>query len=177
MDYRKNLPLVVGLTLPVLLIIAVALTIYLPGQLVQPQHDFVYLVGGDYYAQREYAVESGQLIKRELPPDAERERYIPFERVRSTEVRLYRHEVAANTSRLITFEEAQQLRLDPSLKSPDGFTIEHGRGGGIFEIFGGSGNYETFYLRNNRASIALNLEIDRSQYYDWPNNFLGWIIQ
>jgi hypothetical protein len=176
MDLRKNLPLVIGLALPVILIIVVALTIYIPGQLVKPQHDFLYLVGGDYYTQRQYAVENGKLIKRELPPDLEREKYLPFERVRSTDVRFYRHDVETNQSQPLAFEEAAQLKLDPSLKSPDGFTIEHGRGGGIFDIFGGGSSYDTFYLRNKQASVALNLEIDSNRYFEWPNNFLGWII-
>ena len=66
MDAKKNIPLILGLSIPILMILFVAGSIYLPGLFVQPKFNFLYAMGDDYYYGRHYSVQNGRLIKNEV---------------------------------------------------------------------------------------------------------------
>ncbi len=63
MDYKKNIPLIVGIAIPLVMIILVGASIYIPRLYVKPQTNFLYQTGGDYYTSREYVVDNGTLVK------------------------------------------------------------------------------------------------------------------
>ncbi len=114
MDVKK-IPLILGLSIPILMILFVAGSIYLPGLFVQPKFNFSYTTGDDYYyIVRHYLVQNGRLIKNEVE-------YPEYYKGNRTEPGLYIHDVAKNESKEISFSEAQKLTLNSNSKSPDGF--------------------------------------------------------
>lgn len=68
---KQNVPLLVGLALPVIMIILVALSIYLPRFLSSavPQYDFLYMANNNYSGCTTYSVQMGRLIKFENQND------------------------------------------------------------------------------------------------------------
>jgi len=166
---KKNITLVIGISIPILMIIFVAISIYLPGFFVSPKFNFLYVSGDDYYYydQYQYSVQNGELMKNEIKKPENRS-YEPIK-----EVKLYVHDVAKNKSREITFEEARSLNLDSNVKSPDGFEIAYGSHSGSF-LFSGGSDYGVRYLTGNNISKKLDLQLAGSSYY---NNFrfIGWI--
>ncbi|MEX2054791.1 MAG: hypothetical protein WD972_01290 [Candidatus Andersenbacteria bacterium] len=177
MNLKKNIPLIVGLAIPVIMVIVVAATIYLPRLANKPQTDFLYQTGGDYYTQRQYVVENGKLIKLDIP-DEDLEKIPPYERARTKNVTLYRYDAQTNTNQELSLAEAQELNLDPNNESPDGFTISRGSyGGDIFSMFGGGTSQRKWYLKSDRTSFEIDLKNTSDEYwYDNGSNFVGWII-
>lgn len=116
----QNISLVVGLAIPVLMIVLVALSIYVPALLSpEPQYDFLYVTGDDYWDSRQYEVQQGRLIKREV-------KY--HDNYTLPAARIFIHDVTTNQSREISFEEAQQLSLNSGSKSKDGWEVVRGSG-------------------------------------------------
>ncbi len=148
----------------------IAGSIYLPGMFINPEHDFIYASGDDYNIRYLYDVVDGKLVKKEYPDN--RYRDYPLK-----EPKLYYHDVESDQSREITFEEAAAYTLDSSLQSPDGFTVERGRGGGsIFsELFYSSSSRGNMYLVGDKVSKKINLKLSGRDYY-YNFTFLGWVL-
>ena len=173
MTTKKDVSLIIGLAIPVLMILLVAASIYLPGLFSPPPgFNFLYVIDEGYYQAQLYDVENGTLVKREIKYP---EHYTP------KVVRLFVHDVARNESKEISFAEAQKLPLDPNVKSADGFEIVYGnRGDGIFPLFFFSGSdYNTLYIKGHNNSRQLNLPSRGAEgYYSYNRfRFLAWIKQ
>lgn len=169
---KKNIPLIFALSIPVLLIIGVALSIYLPTLFTKPQYGFLYSTGGDYNYHNEYAVENGKLVKKPvtLPPYV-----VP---TNSKEPELYTYDVQKNSNTKISFEETQTLNLDSNPQSPDSFEITYGSdGGGVFPFFFWSDrDYGSRYLKGHGVTKKIDLHSSSPyNYYSGDFQFLGWI--
>lgn len=169
---KENIPLMVGISIPILMIIFVAISIYLPSLFVQPKTDFLYSTGGDYYSQDIYSVQNGKLIVQEI--SYPKEYYRP-----KRNPRLFIHDVVKNESREISLEEAKKLNLNSNNKSPDGFEVVYGRNHhDIFPLFFyGDTDYNTRYIQKGGRSKRLNLQTDGERYYSYYFKFIGWIIK
>lgn len=170
---KKNITLILGISIPILMILFVAGSIYLPGLFIKPHFSFLYVSGDDYYNQQQYSVQNGKLIKNEIK-QPENQNYNPPR----GESKLYVYDVAKNEAKEISFIETQSLNLDFSVKSPDDFEIVYGsRGDGFFPFFFWSErDYNTRYLSGHNVSKKLNLQLNGSSYsYDNNFRFIGWI--
>jgi hypothetical protein len=166
---KKNITLVVGISIPILMTLFVAGSIYLPGLFIEPKFNFLYTSGYEYYNQYQYSVQNGELVRNEIQrPEGQ---VYPS----GGEVKLYIHDVAKNESHEVSFEEAQNLNLNSNIKSPDGFEIVYGsRGDGFFPFFFWSErDYDTRYLKGRNVSKKLNFELSGPFYYNF--RFIGWI--
>lgn len=165
---KKNITLIVGTSIPILMILFVAGSIYLPGLFVQSKYNFLYVSGDDYYYyydQYQYSVQNGKLVRSEIQRP-ENQNYQP-----QREVKLYVYDVAKNESKEIFYAEAQNLNLDSNVKSPDGFEIVYGsRGDGFFPS---ERDYNTRYLKGHNVSKKINLQLSGSYYNNF--RFIGWI--
>jgi hypothetical protein len=163
----RNIPLIVGIAIPLLMIVFVALSIYLPTLFVKPKFDFLYAVGGFYGTQ--YSVKNGQLIETysEYP-----KYYTP-----QTETKLFFYDIKKNESQEISFEQAKKFQLDSNIESPDGFEVVYGRRGeGIFPFFFFSErDYQTVYIQGHNLSKKLNIRLSGAYYQRFQ--FLGWVIK
>lgn len=174
---KKNITLVVGISIPILMILFVAGSIYVPGLFVQPKFNFLYVSGDEhYYNQSQYSVQNEKLVRSQIQNGGLRGK--PYNQIYPPprEVKLYIYDVAKNESKEISFEEAKNLKLDSNNLSPDGFEVTYGsRGDGFFPFFFLSErDYNTRYLKGHNVSKKLNLALNSGSYY---NNFrfIGWI--
>lgn len=164
MEIRKNLSLILGISIPIVMILLVAASIYIPALFIKPTYDFLYSAGEGYYNIGYYVVQNGLLTKQ--PQSAY------GTGATSIVPKFYIHDVQKNESREISFEETQSLKLDSSPKSPDGFEVSYGGSGDAFPFFFSSGSY-THYLKGHNARKKLNLQLSETGYYQF--RFLGWV--
>ena len=177
MDAKKNLPLIFGVSIPILMILFVALSIYVPQMFVRPQYDFLYLTGNNncYIAPNSniqvYSVQSGKLIRNILDQQLQ-----ACKVAQVPELKIYLYSVANNKSQEVSFEDVQNLNLSDSAQSPDGFEIVNGNssGGGFFPFFwGGSSDYDSHYIQGHNVSKKLNVQYSNGYYNEFT--FLGWV--
>lgn len=189
-NLRKNFGLIVAFALPILLILGVALSIYIPQFFVSTKYNFVYSVcsdnyyndGCNKYLQKHFTVTDNVLSVNEVSvsdmypniSEAERKYYNT-----NYSSRIFLHNSKTNESREISIDEAKKMKFDSLLTSPDGVTISNSYtgGGGSFFPFGGSGYSYGYYLMKGNSKSKLNLINDNDRYY-YQNNFhlVGWVL-
>ncbi|MFA5991469.1 MAG: hypothetical protein WC794_04470 [Candidatus Doudnabacteria bacterium] len=168
---KKNIPLIIALCIPVLMIIVLAMAIYLPGLGKKPAHNFIYLTGDDYYSygQSKYMVNNGYLIENPsattTPP--------PYYKPVVSEPRIFLYNVATNSAMEITFDQASKYRLDPSQTSVDGYIVERGNSNGDFLFGSGGSDYNSWFIKGHNRSAKLDLKLNSANYYNMQ--FLGWV--
>jgi len=170
MNSKKNISFIVGIAIPIFMIVLIAVSIYLPSLFAPaPQFNFLYATGGNYGQNHQYGVENGVLVKYEVKYP---EHYAP------RDAKLFMHDVSKNTDQEIAFEEAQKLKLDANVKSPDGYEVVYGSSEyGFFPFFfSGGHDYNAMYLKRNSVSKKLDLQSSSDgRYYYRNRRFLGWI--
>jgi hypothetical protein len=194
---RNNLVLVAGIVLPVLLVAAFVVLQGTP-RLVgdPPQHDF--LVAGIRYEPQQannhrlsFEVRDERLHLRSTPVESANAPVVQ-------QLRLFRYSAAGNVFSEVDFEtpgdlesadgpvsrileETRALRLDKTLRSPDGYLFEfagyRGRGGLLGELFGMGRRYDSQYvLSRDGAWLPLPNPDGNRYYYGNDLGFLGWIV-
>jgi hypothetical protein len=174
MKGMKNLPLIIGIALPIVFIAVIAAVLYVPSLFVNPKHDFLYtLPDSNYYYygsyENEYVVKNGALTVSPLPLRGD-------EKILATLPDLYLYDVETDTSKQIDREEAQMLKLSPGPSSPDGYLVEYRySNSGIFELFGGGGNDNGYVIQKEGAAKHLS---GLGNANGWSGNFsfVAWII-
>lgn len=192
---KKNFAIVVAFLLPILLIVIVALTTYLPSLFISTDYNFVYTScadGGRYYnypyycdsyLEKRYSVRNNKLVELpvDLTIDSDKNGIPDFNG--KYPGRIFLHDTEKNESREISLEEAQALTLNNLLTSPDGVTVSGGhdynREGYFFPFPFSGGGYSSYghYLTKGKSKSKLNL-INSSDRYYYENNFqfLGWVL-
>lgn len=166
---KKNIPLILGFSIPVLMILFVAVSIYVPGLFLHPKYNFLYSTGGDYYGREVYSVVNDRLIQNPQSTTYPYEKPYPIPQ-------LYIYNVTTNENTQVSFQDAKNFNLDSSDESQDGYKLEEGNSSdGFFPFF--------FYRRNNdeylvghNTSKKLNIKNAGTSYYN-TIHFLGWVIQ
>jgi hypothetical protein len=169
---KQKLPLVIAISLPIIMIVIVAISMHIPRIAAKPQHNFVYAIGEDM-AYRYYSVQNGMITQTDHTPPYYQTH--PAD-MKYPEPKLYLYDVSKDTSTALSLADAQRLRLDSNAKSPDGFEIVRGGGdGGIFGLFFGSpGDYNSQYIRGHGYSKKLNPTLESQNYY-YSFRVVGWV--
>jgi hypothetical protein len=173
---KKNLPLLLAFAIPVVMIVAIAISIYVPGIGKQPQHDFLYASGDTYNGNYSYMVINGflQQVSRAVPLNAPGLPPGKVSEIPQT-VNFYIYNVKTNSATQTPFDAAQKLHLNPSTQSSDGYIVERGNGSGGFP-FGGPSDYNSWYIKGHNRARTLNIQANNSTpYYSDNIQFLGWI--
>jgi len=157
---KEKLPFIVGIGLPLLLILYVAITAYLPSLFVKPKYNFIY--SNDSYYGYSINVLDGRI-------NIEPSRY---DNRTFRQPTLFLYDVIDDKSTQISLAQAQSYTLDPSNKSPDGFTVgrRDSDSSSYFPFFV-FGNYDT---GNYLMGKGLNRRITEGNYYNFK--FAGWIV-
>ncbi len=168
---KKNIPLILALCIPVLMIILVAAFIYFPGMGKKAQYSFVYMTGASYYdyGQREYEVVNGKVTYYPLPSST-----MPlYGKPDNVKPHFYFYDINLDSATEISFEQAKNYNLDSSNISPDNYVIERGNGGGGL-FFDGGTDYNSWFIKGYNRSRKLNLKLTGTDsYYNF--RFLGWV--
>ena len=170
MRIKDNFSLVLGISIPILMILFVAAFIYLPGLFIHPQYNFLYASGGDYYWNEQFYVQDGKLLKKDIKRSDDHYYNPPVD------AKLFIYDVASDTSTEVTFEDAQKNTYAPGYESPDGFEIVQGsRGGGSF-LFDISSENDSCarYLSGHNVSNKLDIQKSGGSYCGYFH-FVGWI--
>ena len=162
----KNWSLIIGLSIPVLMVIFIALSVYLPrifDNTPAPTFNFIYV--SEYSYSHRLIVKENQLQWTENSnSNRSEDNEIPT---------IYLHDVKSNKSSEISFTEAQKLVLDAKQNAPDGYSINQNRHRGFFLFdYRSSRNH---HLVNGHTSHKIELEYKSNNYYAF--NFLGWVIE
>lgn len=186
---KKNFAILLAFALPILLIAVVALSAYLPSLFLSTRYDFVYSTctdGSNSYPYRcnEYLRQRYGVVDNALAVNAvdmtELKKDFPQGATPQYANRIFFHDTKKNESREITLAEAQALKLDGLLTSPDGVTVSShlSRGGGeIFFLFGGGASSYGYYLTKGNSRSKLNLINNVGPYYYQDNfQFIGWVL-
>jgi hypothetical protein len=145
MNIRKNFTLVIGIALPILMVIFVAASIYIPRLLNHPKINFVYSVT-DRYA---------------YPPSPQGIKY-------------YLYDVQSHRSESLSESTFHTFAFNPSTQSPDGYIVQSGDATGAYSFFGSFTSFGTYYLVGHGASFKLNLSIPDNNY-NYEYKFIGWV--
>lgn len=178
----KNLPLIVGIALPIILIAIISLVIFLPSLSVKPAHDFIYTSGdanydgySRYYRNSVQVGKDGRIVLKENPIPNNPQNYLN-EYIKADTPTLYRYDVRTASSHQISLTEAQALVLDPGPSSPDGYTIQYDYGhDGLFELFGSGNRDSGLYIGKGSAKKGLTGMAEQGRYYSNNFNLVGWI--
>lgn len=184
---KKHLPLVVAIALPIVFIGILAAAIMLPSMRMNPQHDFVYVDHSDMdkfsyepiYFRNKYAVEGEKIVRvpLEVPQRAQADSLaIPSGYRYEDAPTLYYYSIRENTSREISFEEAQVLTVAAGPSSPDGYNVSFEYSSdGIFELFG-SGSDSGYVISKGAARKSLTgMSVDQNGYGGYNFELIGWV--
>jgi hypothetical protein len=189
---KKNFVILLAFLLPILLILVVAITTYIPSVLLSTKYNFIYTTcvdNNNYYPytcndflQKKYSVVDSKLVVNEIDKDQDlNNNKIPDIKENYT-ARIFLHDTEKNESREISLQEAQSYILSGLLTSQDGVSVSwdpsYSRGCNDFFIFGGcGGSYYGYSLTKGKSHSKLNL-INNSDRYYYQNNFqfLGWVL-
>lgn len=183
---RKNITLIIALLIPVIMVLFIIGSVYIPKMFVNPQYSFVYSsVDANYNYNYQvttekfvYEVKNGKVVKNILPvrydynnkPIAE---YGPTEK-------LYFYDVIKNSTKEISLDEAQKYNLNTESRSPDGYALERNYGNyGIFELFGSNRENNGWYIKKGMGSKKLTFgNTNNLNYYSYDQiKFLGWVLK
>ena len=184
---KKNAPLIFAIAVPIIMIAAVALSIYIPRLTTHPNVKFLYTSSQNMYGyDYQYAVSDGKLVAHDncngnpscistletsLKNDPNKVEY----------PQLYLYDATTDSSKTISQTEAMSLSLDSSIKSVDGYTVGHTENyNGLVGmwIFGGpNSDYNSIYLKKGSFSrkLVLDSENNGSAFYFGSFGFLGWV--
>lgn len=184
MDFKRSAPLIIGLGLPVLFILAIPLVIYWPRFTTSPRYDFVYRYQTHYYfdcLDVNYSVKNAEVQRTEIRPTSTTSNCTVAESIAEQEKKyplvdqLYVYHVKTDTIEPIAFADAKKLKLDGNMIASDGYSVEHpDLYRSIFtDIFGGNDrNYDRLYfVKNGSAVRPLNVTLSRYSF-----QFIGWIL-
>jgi hypothetical protein len=173
---KQHLPLIVGIALPIVFIIIMALVIYLPNISITPAYNFIYSdeSGYDYgYSQYQwsYSVQNKKIVVSE---NIIKNSNIAY---KADYPKLYLYDVHNNTSHEISIDEASKYAVDPGPSSPDGYTIKYEySNNGIFDLFGSSYGDSGYYIEHENGKKRL-AGVQSTDRYSSPYYFklIGWV--
>ncbi len=171
----KNLPLIIGIALPILFIIVISVVIFVPSLYVKPAHDFIYTTTDRYVYNQlptyAYAVQSGKIALDPIQRSPSTNQNITYTTDMPT---LYRYDTKNNTIHTITFEEAKAFMLDAGPSSPDGYIVGYEYNhDGIFELFGSGNDNRGYYI--SKGNAKKKLPGITSDIYSNNLKLIGWI--
>ena len=180
---KKNLPLIIGISLPFLMIIVVVVSIYLPRMFMNPTYSFLYTVSsydcppkviyenGNNITQCEstsYTIDNGKVLLQKQTTSYNRTQ------------KLYLYDIERDSTREISLEDAKAYGISSDSRSPDGYEVsyQYGGGAGIFDLFGGGYYNGGWVIKKGIASKPLSVTLrDRYYYNSGDIAFLGWVLK
>lgn len=152
-------------SIPIGIALFAAAAIYIPRLMADPKYDFIYSLCNSYDCRDSYAVDSTGRVTKELIDS-------PSLRYDNNVSTLRYYDTANDSTRSLTFEEAQKYRLNTSSKSPDGYTLSQEQRSSGFLFWGGGS--EGWVLKDGAKKKKIELFNDGS-YYSRNITFLGWV--
>lgn len=184
---KKNLTLILAFLVPIFFILFVAINAYVPALGISTKYNFVYTscatdssndrYNCEMHLPKVHTVENNKLVFNEINPTMDSDKDGTPDVKENYQIRIFLHDTATNSSREISLEDAQKLKLNKLLTSPDGVTISSNYNNSPgFMLFDGGSSYG-YYLTKGGAKSRLHL-INDGDRYAYQNNFhfIGWVL-
>ncbi|WP_047538099.1 hypothetical protein [Methylotenera versatilis] len=188
---KENLVLVIGLSLPILLIVLFFLATVVPKSFgTPPQYELLFTsLKYEYENSPVYLVDfkvvNHQLVAKVRKNDDKNRNYnskklmaynAKTETVREITIDLAKAAEAGDDNDVI-LDETKDLKIDASVVSPDGYQLEgsnYGNSGLVGGLFGG-GNRNSGY-RIKKGAVAYKVETTQPNYYYNDFKLVGWVV-
>lgn len=188
---KENLVLVIGLSLPILLIVLFFLATVVPKSFgTPPQYELLFTTLKYEYENSpvyvvDFKVVNNQLVAKVKKNDDKSRNYnskklmaynAKTETVREISIDLVKAAETGDGNDAI-LDETKDLKIDASVVSPDGYQLEgsnYGNSGLVGGLFGG-GNRNSGY-RIKKGAVAYKVQTAQPDYYYNDFKFVGWII-
>lgn len=199
MTKSQKISLWIGVAIPVLMILAITLAVYIPRIAVKPTDDFIYTNYDRYEYNRTvwYQVEDGKIVLKEKRlKDSYINTYDRYDEYTNgvkdsggeviVPPQIYRYNAETDESVELTLEEARELTLQDSDKSQNGFEVRRGTNtDDFFPLYYDYNNRDDLYLIKGTYSKKINpiipeKSLSSSYYYNDSTRFfevLGWVIE
>lgn len=192
--FKDNFVLIIGLALPVLLMVGFMIVASLPQKMGEPpKYDLIFWTS-DYQYDKTRPVNVSLVVKDGVLK-AQYTKVADPKYPNNQWIKLYQFEAKTQTVRQLELgdpydmdkidpsredivEATKNLKLDTTLKSPDGFELtaeNYRRYGLVNEIFGGFRNDYNMKLRNGLTAVPLKTGNNSDVFYNGQTNFLGWV--
>ena len=186
---KENLVLVVGLTLPVLLIVLFFVATVIPKSMgIPPQYEMLFTTTKyDYQNKPEYVIDFNVknqqlMVKAKKPDDKNYNNAVKLLMAYDGKTETVR-EIKIDASKFtegneVLLEETKNLSIDTAVISPDGFTLEgpnYGGNGLVGGLFGGG--YRNTGYRLKKGGVGYKVPNMQPDYYYSQLQFIGWIVK
>lgn len=187
---RQNLPAIIAISLPILLVIIIAILTMLPNLGPKPKYDFLFVkqpTRSHYEASacvvysHYYDTEGGKLVKKPYTVTVFDKKEVAepcygYSQIKKEEVpELFIYYTEHGIISSISFEGASLLQSRGEIVSPDGYTVTKRMiSRGILELFGGSNDGIFMSKKNQHIKIDIG-DPQISSYYSNDFNFITWI--
>ncbi|MBL8711610.1 MAG: hypothetical protein JNM12_01830 [Alphaproteobacteria bacterium] len=192
--FKDNFVLIIGLALPVVLMVAFMIVASMPQKMgAPPKYDLIFWTS-DYSYNKQRPV-NVSLTVQDGVLKAQYTKVPDPKYPNSQWIKLYQFEAKTQTVRQLEFgdpydmdkidpsredtvEATKGLKLDTTLKSPDGFELtaeNYRRYGLVNEIFGSWRNDYNMKLRNGLTAVPLKTGNASETFYTGTTNFVGWV--
>lgn len=189
---KENLVLVIGLTLPLLLIVLFFAATVIPKAMgTPPQYEMLFTtVRYEYQNSPDYlldfVVKNQQLtVKAQKNENKDRNYNVKklmaydgkTETVREIAIDIAKTAEAAKGVEVV-LEETKNMIIDTSSVSPDGYVLDgpnYGGGGLMGGMFGGG--YRNSGFRLKKGSVGYKIPNEQQNYYYNQVQFIGWVVK
>ncbi|MDD2933167.1 MAG: hypothetical protein PHO76_04715 [Methylotenera sp.] len=189
---KENLVLVIGLTLPLLLIVLFFVATVIPKVMgTPPQYEMLFTTNhydyqnpADYLL--EFAVKNQQLTIKVRKNESKDKNYTSkklmaydgkTETVREIVVDIAKT-TEATTGNAVVLEETKNMAIDTSSISPDGYSLDgpsYGGSGLVGGFFGGG--YRNSGFRLKKGGVGYQVPNTQQNTYYNQMQFIGWVIK
>lgn len=189
---KENLVLVIGLTLPLLLIVLFFVATVIPKSMgTPPQYEMLFTTNHYDYQNSpdyslEFAVKDQQLTVKTHKSERKDRNYTSkklmaydgkTETVREIVIDIAKT-AEATTGNAVVLEETKNMTIDTSSISPDGYTLDgpsYSGSGLVGGIFGGG--YRNSGFRLKKGSVGYLVPNTQQNAYYNQLQFVGWVIK
>jgi hypothetical protein len=186
---KENLVLVIGLTLPLLLIVLFFVATVIPKSMgTPPQYEMLFTtMKYDYQNKPDYllgfSVKNKHLMVKAKKNDGKNNNYNTKKLMAYDAKTESAREIAIDTSKFaddteVILEVTKDMTIDNASTSPDGYSLEgpnYGSSGLLGGLFGGGYNNSGYRLR--KGSVGYKVSNAQNDYYYNQVQFVGWIIK
>lgn len=176
---NKNLPIIIGIALPIVFIIAIFFVISVPKNNTTTQYNFIYSYENrdPYYREYKntYEIENGKITPKALP-EIKKDGYYNYNNARDYPI-IYIYDVKTDTSREISLSDAQKYEMVTGPSSPDGYNVSYEYGNyGLFDeiLLGGNRRNSGYYIKRDSFEKKVNIT-NSAGYYSGNFRIIGWI--
>lgn len=190
--FKENLVLVIGLTLPLILILLFFVATVLPKSMAEPPQFVMLFSTSQYGAQNplpysiSFVVKEGALKARISKNDTKNNNYYTrrllaydgkTDSVREIAYDVSKMDGAANGSEIV-IDETRNMDIDTSNKAPDGYAFDgpsYNHGGLVPELF--VSGHRNRGPRVKKGMVAYKVpNITNNYYYYGDVQFIGWVV-